>query len=34
MYDLKSYRGVLCHDNIEWFKIWVGIDLSVQNWQI
>ena len=34
MYELKSYRGVLCHDNIEWCKIWIGIDLSVQNWQI
>ena len=29
---LKIYRGVLCHDNEEWYKIWRGIDLSVQNW--
>ena len=32
MYELKIYRGVLCHDNEEWCKIWRGIDLSVQNW--
>ena len=33
MYQLKIYRGVLCHDNEESYKIWRGIDLSVQNWQ-
>ena len=32
MYELKIYRGVLCHDNEEWYQIWTGIDLSVQNW--
>ena len=32
MYELKVYRGVICHDNEEWCKIWGGIDLSVQNW--
>ena len=32
MYDLKIYRGVMCHDNEEWCKIWRGNDLSVQNW--
>ena len=32
MYELKIYRGVICHDNKEWCKIWRGIDLSVQNW--
>ena len=32
MYELKIYRGVLCHNNEEWYKIWRGIDLSVQNW--
>ena len=32
MYKLKIYRGVLCHDNEEWCKIWRGIDLSVQIW--
>ena len=30
--ELKIYRGVLCLDNEEWYKIWLGIDLSVQNW--
>ena len=30
IYDLKIYR-VMCHDNEEWYKIWRGIDLSVQN---
>ena len=23
---------VLCHENEEWYQIWRGIDLSVQNW--
>ena len=32
MYELKIYRGVMCHDNEEWCKIWREIDLSVQNW--
>ena len=32
MYELKIYRGVMCHDNKQWFKIWRRIDLSVQNW--
>ena len=22
----------MCHDNEEWYKIWRGIDLIVQNW--
>ena len=22
----------MCHDSEEWFNIWTGIDLSVQNW--
>ena len=30
--ELKFYRGVLRHDSQEWCKIWIGIDLSVQNW--
>ena len=33
MYELKTYRGVMRHDNGEWCKIWRGIDLSFQNWQ-
>ena len=32
MRQLKIYRGVLYHDNEEWYQIWRGIDLSVQNW--
>ena len=32
MYDLKIYRGVICHDHEEWCKIGGGIDLSFQNW--
>ena len=32
MYELKIYRGVICHDNEEWIKIWRRIALSVQNW--
>ena len=32
MYELKIYRGVMCHDNEEWCKNWRGIDLSTQNW--
>ena len=32
MYELKIYKGVMCYDNEEWYKIWKGIDLSVQNW--
>ena len=32
MYELKVYRGAMCHDNEKWCKIWRGIDFSVQNW--
>ena len=32
MYELKIYRGVMFHDNEEWWKIWRGIDLSIQHW--
>ena len=28
-----KFRGELCYANEEWFKIWKGIHLSVQNWQ-
>ena len=31
-YELKIFRGVMCHDNEQWFKIWRGTDLSVQKW--
>ena len=33
IYELKIYRGVLCHGNEEWCKIWREIDLSAQNLQ-
>ena len=32
MYELKIYRGVLRHENEEWYEIWWGIDLSARNW--
>ena len=32
MYELKTYRGVLCQYIEKWCKIWRKIDLSVQNW--
>ena len=32
MYELKIYRGVLGQDIEEGYKIWRGINLSVQNW--
>ena len=32
MYELKNYRGAMCHDNEEWHKIWRRIDLLFQNW--
>ena len=28
MYEFKIYRGVMCHDNEEWYKNWRGTDLS------
>ena len=32
MYEIKFYRGVMCHENKERCKIWRGLDLSIQNW--
>ena len=32
MYELKIYRGVRCHGNEEWCKVWRGTDLPFQNW--
>ena len=32
IYELLLDRGVMCHGNEEWCKIWREIDLSVQNW--
>ena len=31
MYEIKIYKGIMCHDNEEWCKTWRGIDLSAQN---
>ena len=31
-FELKIHRGVICHDNEEWCKLWGGIDLSFQRW--
>ena len=27
MYELEIYREVMCHDKIEWCKIWRGIKI-------
>ena len=32
MYELQTYRGVISNDTEEWWKLWIGIDLSFQNW--
>ena len=32
MYEFKTCRGVICHENDELRKIWRGTDLSFQNW--
>ena len=29
---VKIYRGVICNNTEEWWKIWQGIDLALQNW--
>ena len=31
IFELTKYRGVICNDTEEWWKIWTGIDLSFQN---
>ena len=31
-YELKTHRGVICHDNEELHKIWRGTDLPFQSW--
>ena len=33
MYNLKIYRGSMCHDNEEWCKNWRGIDVRL-SWRI
>ena len=32
IHELKIYRGVMCNDTEEWWKIWSAIDLPFQNW--
>ena len=32
MYELKTYMGVMFHDNEEWRKNWREIELPVQKW--
>ena len=32
IFELKIYKGVICHENEERCKNWRGIDFSVQNW--
>ena len=32
MYELKIYRGVICHNNQEWYKNLIGTDLSFLNY--
>ena len=32
MYELKFFRGAICHDNEKRCKTRSGIDLSFQNW--
>ena len=32
LFELKKYRGIIFHKNEEGYKIWRGIDLSLQNW--
>ena len=32
LFELKKYRGVIFHKIDEGCKIWMGIDLSLQNW--
>ena len=32
IYELKIYKGLMCHENEEWCKIWRGIGLPAQNW--
>ena len=31
-FELKIYRGVMCHDYKKWCKIWREIVFSLQNW--
>ena len=30
---MKKYRGVMSHDNEEWFKVWRKTDTLFQKWR-
>ena len=32
MCEFKIYRGVMCHNNEEWYINWIGTDLPFSNW--
>ena len=32
LFQLKKYRGVIFHETEEGYKIWRGINLSLQDW--
>ena len=32
MFELKTCKGVIWHDNEEWCKTWREIGLSIENW--
>ena len=32
LFELKKYRGVIFHETEEGYKIWRGINLSLQDW--
>ena len=32
LFELKKYRRVILHETEEGYKIWIGINLSFQNW--
>ena len=32
LFELKKYSGIIFHETEERYKIWIGIDLSFQNW--
>ena len=32
MFHLENFRGIMCHDNEEWYKIWRKSDLCLEKW--
>ena len=32
MYEPKKFIGVMCHNTVEWCKIWRGTDLCFEKW--